>query len=137
MASIGGVPSTGAGLSGNSTIGLQDFLKILISQLSFQDPLKPMDNQQFMAQMAQFTALEQSQQLNTKMDALLSTQAALQSVGLIGRTVDVTREGGTLSGTVVALSLSGPQPSISVRDANGTVTPGISLNQITAVRTTT
>lgn len=137
MATIGAVSGTGSALSGNSSIGLQDFLKILISQLSFQDPLKPMDNQQFMAQMAQFTALEQSQQLNTKMDALLSTQASLQSVGLIGRTVDVTTETGTLSGTVVALSLSGPQPSISVRDSNGTVTPNLSLDQITAVRTTT
>ena len=137
MATIGAVTGTGSALSGNSSIGLQDFLKILISQLSFQDPLKPMDNQQFMAQMAQFTALEQSQQLNTKMDALLSTQASLQSVGLIGRTVDVTTETGTLSGTVVALSLSGPQPSISVRDSNGTVTPNLSLDQITAVRTTT
>ncbi|WP_431256743.1 flagellar hook assembly protein FlgD [Roseateles chitinivorans] len=137
MATIGAVSGTGSALSGNSSIGLQDFLKILISQLSFQDPLKPMDNQQFMAQMAQFTALEQSQQLNTKMDALLSTQASLQSVGLIGRTVDITTETGTLSGTVVALSLSGPQPSISVRDSNGTVTPNLSLDQITAVRTTT
>ncbi len=137
MATIGAVSGTGTALSGNSSIGLQDFLKILISQLSFQDPLKPMDNQQFMAQMAQFTALEQSQQLNTKMDALLSTQASLQSVGLIGRTVDVTTATGTLSGTVVALSLSGPQPSISVRDSNGTVTPSLSLDQITAVRTTT
>jgi flagellar basal-body rod modification protein FlgD len=137
MATIGAVTGTGSALSGNSSIGLQDFLKILISQLSFQDPLKPMDNQQFMAQMAQFTALEQSQQLNTKMDALLSTQASLQSVGLIGRTVDVTTQTGTLSGTVVALSLSGSQPSISVRDSNGTVTPNLSLDQITAVRTTT
>jgi flagellar basal-body rod modification protein FlgD len=137
MATIGAVSGTGSALSGNSSIGLQDFLKILISQLSFQDPLKPMDNQQFMAQMAQFTALEQSQQLNTKMDALLSTQASLQSVGLIGRTVDVTTDTGTLSGTVVALSLSGSQPSISVRDSNGTVTPNLSLDQITAVRTTT
>ena len=137
MATIGAVSGTGSALSDNSSIGLQDFLKILISQLSFQDPLKPMDNQQFMAQMAQFTALEQSQQLNTKMDALLSTQASLQSVGLIGRTVDVTTDTGTLSGTVVALSLSGSQPSISVRDSNGTVTPNLSLDQITAVRTTT
>jgi flagellar basal-body rod modification protein FlgD len=137
MATIGALTGSGSALSGNSSIGLQDFLKILTSQLSFQDPLKPMDNQQFMAQMAQFTALEQSQQLNTKMDALLSTQASLQSVGLIGRTVDVTTQAGTLSGTVVALSLSGPQPSISVRDSNGTVTPNLSLDQITAVRTTT
>lgn len=137
MASIGAVPSS-ANLTSNSSLGLQDFLNILISQLSFQDPLKPVDNQQFMAQMAQFSALQQSQELNTKMDSLLTTQASLQSVGLIGRTVDVSLSNGSpLSGTVVSLSLSGSAPTISVRDSAGTVTPSITLDQITAVRTTT
>lgn len=137
MATIGAV-SSAADITANSSLGLKDFLNVLISQLSFQDPLKPVDNQQFMAQMAQFSALQQSQELNTKMDALLTTQASLQSVGLIGRTVDITTStGATLSGTVVALSLSGSAPSISVRDANGTVTPSITLDQITSIRTTT
>ena len=134
MAEISAISPGGSTATAASGIGLQDFLKILITQLSFQDPLKPMDNQAFMAQMAQFTALEQAQQLNSKMDALLTTQASLQSVGLIGRTVDVTTATATLSGMVVALSLAGAQPSISVRAADGSVTTGISLNQIATVR---
>ena len=134
MADISAISPGGSTATAASGIGLQDFLKILITQLSFQDPLKPMDNQAFMAQMAQFTALEQAQQLNSKMDALLTTQASLQSVGLIGRTVDVTTATATLSGMVVALSLAGAQPSISVRAADGSVTTGISLNQIATVR---
>jgi len=51
-----------------ASLGLQDFMKILLTQLTYQDPLKPMDNQQFMSQIAQFTTLEQSQQLNEKID---------------------------------------------------------------------
>jgi flagellar basal-body rod modification protein FlgD len=43
-------------------------MKILLTQLTYQDPLKPMDNQAFMAQMAQFTALQQAQDTNSKMD---------------------------------------------------------------------
>ncbi|TFY97077.1 flagellar hook assembly protein FlgD [Ramlibacter humi] len=117
-----------------SNLGLQDFLKILLTQLSYQDPLKPMDNQEFMAQIAQFTSLEQTQQLNDKLDQLITNQAALQSVGLIGRTVDVTTSTGQVTGTVSSLSLSGDSPSISVTVSGGTVVPGISLSQILAVR---
>ena len=133
MATIGPVSaSTSADLNA-SGIGLQDFLKILLTQLTYQDPLKPMDNQQFMAQIAQFTTLEQTQQLNSKADAMLSTQASLQSVGLIGRTVDVTTATGTSSGTVASLSLSGDTPMISIVTQAGATISDISLGQITAV----
>ena len=133
MATIGAVaPSTGVDLNANS-IGLQDFLKILLTQLTYQDPLKPMDNQQFMAQIAQFTTLEQTQQLNSKIDALLSTQASLQSVGLIGRSVDITTATGSASGTVISISLSGDSPLISIQTAQGTTLSDISLSQIVDV----
>jgi len=133
MDSIGAVGGTTTNLKANG-LGMEDFLKILLTQLTFQDPLKPMDNQEFMAQMAQFTSLEQTQQLNGKLDALLSTQAALQSVGLIGRTVDITTESGSVTGTVASLSLAGSAPALSVRTTAGATLTGIGLSQVTAVR---
>ncbi len=111
-----------------------DFIRILITQLSYQDPLKPVDNQQFMAQMAQFTSLEQTQQLNAKLETLIGNQAALQSVGLIGRTVDVTTDNGVLTGTVTALSLAGASPSLTLRTAAGATVGSISISQVRAVR---
>ena len=102
-----------------SSLGMEDFLKILLTQLTYQDPLKPMDNQQFMAQMAQFTNLEQTQQLNNKIETLITNQAALQSVGLIGRKVDITTTGGAVTGTVDALSLAGDTPLLTVLTAAG------------------
>jgi flagellar basal-body rod modification protein FlgD len=126
--------STAATAGPAASLGLQDFLKILLTQLNYQDPLKPMDNQEFMAQMAQFTALEQSQRLNDKLDQLITNQAALQSVGLIGRTVDITGNNGNVTGTVTSLSLQGEAPAISVSTSTGTSLTGISLSQITAVR---
>ncbi|MNR54341.1 flagellar basal body rod modification protein [compost metagenome] len=87
-----------------------------------------------MAQMAQFTSLEQTQQLNTKIATLISNQAALQSVGLIGKTVDVTTSTGSVTGTVSALSLSGDSPLLSVKTASGAVLNNISLSQLVAVR---
>jgi flagellar basal-body rod modification protein FlgD len=132
MATIGAAAASSVDLNANG-IGLQDFLKILLTQLTYQDPLKPMDNQEFMAQIAQFTTLEQTQQLNGKIDALLSTQASLQSVGLIGRTVDITTTTGTATGTVSALSLSGDTPSISIVTQQGASINDVSLSQIVAV----
>lgn len=131
MAAIDSIGSTS--LQSNS-IGLQDFLKILLTQLTYQDPLKPMDNQEFMAQIAQFTSLEQTQQLNSKIDALLSSQSSLQSVGLIGRTVEVTTQSGTVVGTVASLSLAGDSPTLTVTTTAGASLPGISLSQVSLVR---
>lgn len=122
-----------ANLQANS-LGMEDFLKILLTQLTYQDPMKPVDNQQFMAQMAQFTSLEQTQQLNTKIETLITNQAALQSVGLIGKTVDVISASGTVTGTVSALSLSGDAPLLTVQTAAGATLNNVSLSQLAAVR---
>ena len=116
-------------------MGMEDFLKILLTQLTYQDPLKPMDNQEFMAQMAQFTSLEQTQQLNEKMSTLIANQAALQSVGLIGRTVDITADAGSsVTGSVTGLSLTGESPLLTLTTAAGVTLSNVSLSQITAVR---
>jgi len=131
--SISGISSTATNLRANG-LNQEDFMKILLTQLTYQDPMKPMDNQQFMAQMAQFTSLEQTQQLNDKISTLISNQAALQSVGLIGRTVDISATGGTLTGTVVSLSLAGDSPLITLRTTAGATLQNISLSQVTAVR---
>ena len=127
--------SSSASATQANPMGMEDFLKILLTQLTYQDPLKPMDNQEFMAQMAQFTSLEQTQQLNEKMSTLITNQAALQSVGLIGRTVDITTNtGGPATGKVTSLSLTGDSPALSVTTTAGVTLSNINLSQITAVR---
>ena len=131
--SINGLSSATTSLRANA-LGQEDFMKILLTQLTYQDPMKPMDNQQFMAQMAQFTSLEQTQQLNNKIETLITNQAALQSVGLIGKTVDVNTPTGAVTGTVSALSLSGDAPLLTVRTAAGAMLENISLSQLAAVR---
>lgn len=131
---ITAIDSSTSALATNS-MGMEDFLKILMAQLTFQDPMKPMDNQEFMAQMAQFTSLEQTQQMNDKLSQLITNQAALQSVGLIGRTVDIQNAGGVMStGTVSSLSLSGAAPVISLTTTGGVELANIGLQQIVAVR---
>lgn len=133
---IGG-GSTAAMQSGDlqqSSLGQEQFLKILLSQLKFQDPLKPMDNQQFLAQMAQFSALAQTSQLNTRIDSLLTIQSATQSIGLIGKTVEVQSSSGAHVGTVESLAFSSGQPSLTVNVGAGELLTGVSLSQISIVR---
>jgi flagellar basal-body rod modification protein FlgD len=130
ISAIGG--SSGAGAANSLT--MEDFLKVLLTQLTYQDPLKPLDNQQFMAQIAQFTTLQQTQELNENMARLLNNQAALQSVGLLGRTVTVTTEAGSITGRVTALSWAGATPKLTVEPTAGTTLSDIDLSQITAVR---
>jgi flagellar basal-body rod modification protein FlgD len=118
-----------------NNLGIQDFLRILTSQLSNQDPLKPLDNQEFVTQIAQFSSLQQSQQLNQKVDQLLATQAATQSVGLLGKSIDFAiTNGSTVSGQVTALSLTSGQPQLSVLTTTGALLQGVNFSQIISIR---
>src|SRR5450830_1223268 len=125
----------GAGTaSQSSNISIQDFLKILTAQLNNQDPLKPVDNEEFVAQIAQFATLEQSRQLNVKIDSLLGVQSSLQSVGMLGRTVDVNLNDMLLSGRVTALDLSTGSPMMTITTASGAFQDSISLSQVVNIR---
>jgi flagellar basal-body rod modification protein FlgD len=131
---IGGVTSGTSATPESLGVSQLDFLRILVTQLSFQDPLKPVDNQQFIAQIAQFTTLEQTRQLGERMDTLLAIQATTQAVALIGRTVEVGTEGGPQQGTVTTIRFSGGQPQLSVQLANGAFLTAVSPASVTLVR---
>jgi flagellar basal-body rod modification protein FlgD len=88
---------------GGPTLGKQDFLKLLITQLRNQDPLNPLDQNQFLAQTAQFTSLENLQNISSQlaeMKALAQGQALTQGASLLGKTV-------TASGSDLTLGPSG------------------------------
>lgn len=118
-------------------IGIQDFLKILVAQLGNQDPLKPMDNQEFVTQLAQFTSLQQTQEMNDKLSSLITAQTTASSVGLLGKVITASTTNGTVSGTVSALSYTGQQPTFSIKTADGSTLTGINFGQIIGVRTGT
>lgn len=132
--------TTGLGISGSDNIAQtrgitqQDFLRILSTQLTFQDPLKPIDNQQFMAQMAQFSSLEQTRMSNEKLDTLLAQQAANQSIGLIGKTVEVQTANGNVAGQVTTISFSSGQPMLTVKAVSGELMTDVALTQVALVR---
>lgn len=134
---LGGVSSAQQEASAVQTsLGQEEFLKILLSQLQYQDPLKPLDNQQFLAQLAQFSTLAQTSQLNDRIDTLLNIQSATQSVGLIGRTVEVQSTVGDTAavGVVTSLNFANGQLAINVKKSDGEILTGVTLSQISVIR---
>lgn len=117
-------------------LDLQSLLKIILTQLTYQDPLKPVDNFQFMSQLAQFTSLEQTRQLADKVDNLLLVQASTQAVGLLGRQVDVSSQAGetTIAGVIKAISFRTGQPLLTLETTGGQIITNISPSQIVQVR---
>lgn len=117
-------------------LDFQSLLRIILTQLTYQDPLKPMDNFQFVSQLAQFSQLQQSQSLNDQIGALLSAQAAQQATSLLGRNVDFTpASGGALqSGVVKSVSFASGQPQVTVETAAGQIIANISIANISQVR---
>lgn len=133
---IGGAPeSQSTNLGGQASIvNQEEFLRILLTQLSFQDPLKPLDNQEFLAQLAQFTSLEQSRQLSEKIDSLLLIQSASQSIGLLGKTVEVSTASGSVVGEVTTLGFVTGQPLLTVKTTSGQFLTDVNLSQVAIVR---
>jgi flagellar basal-body rod modification protein FlgD len=75
--------------TGANKLGKDAFLNLLITQLRNQDPMKPMDDTQFISQLAQFSSLEQMQTMNTNLTNLAAAQNTFQQgVALIGKTVE-------------------------------------------------
>lgn len=80
--------STTPKTTGNSTLGKDQFLKILITQLQNQDPMQPMEDKEFIAQMAQFSSVEQLMNISTQLTALNQSLGSVS--GLIGKDITWT-----------------------------------------------
>jgi len=119
----GAAPTT----SGPS-LGKQDFLKLLITQLRYQDPLNPLDQNQFLAQTAQFTSLESLQNIDRGLASLQTTMAGsalTQAANLLGKTVLATGADFAFDGRQAALPFAvdgdASLATVDVLDASGTV----------------
>lgn len=109
------LPTSGAGGSatgaaatqpGNSTgnVDYQSFLKLLVAEMKNQDPSNPMDSTQYVAQLASFSQVEQTIQVNNKLADLLQGSAVAQAGSLLGHTL--TSADGTVSGVVSTVKLT-------------------------------
>jgi flagellar basal-body rod modification protein FlgD len=116
-----------------AVLGKDDFLKLLITQLKYQDPLNPLDQNQFLSQTAQFTSLEQLQNISkglTELKTAATDSAMAQAASLIGKTVQVSGRDFAFKGgkTTLGFTLAGPAggASVQILDREGNL-----LRQIT------
>lgn len=114
-------------------LDFQSLLKIILTQLTYQDPLKPVDNFEFVSQLAQFSQLQQSQTLNDQITNLLAAQSATQATSLLGRTVTFNAGQENLSGVVDSVSFATGQPELTLRSGANTYS-GISIANVATVR---
>ena len=123
---LGALPQAGAPVA-KTARGKDDFLKLLLAQLSNQDPLKPMEDKEFIAQLAQFNSLEQMQQVNTHLVDMLAGMSLSQASSLIGKFV----EAGQFSGVVNAVTMADGKAKVTLDTDQGAVQ--VALAQVTRV----
>lgn len=119
----------------SNELGADDFLKLMLTQMQNQNPLDPMENGEFIAQLAQFSASSGIQDLNGSFVSLaesLQSYQALQASGLVGRSVLLSSDQAVLgdeSGMTGMLSLesSTPQLSLSIHDQAGVLVRSIPM----------
>lgn len=104
-----------AASGGNQQLGRDDFLKILLTQLQNQDPTNPMEDKEFIAQMAQFSSLEQMTNMAQGFQELNNVLSSSRALGVLGRTVEVLSGSDVIQGTVSAVT-QGATPTVTVND---------------------
>ena len=88
----------------NQNLGREDFLKILLTQLAHQDPTAPMEDKEFIAQMAQFSSLEQMTNMAADFARMASMLRVTEASGALGKAVDIELEDEMVQGVVQAIT---------------------------------
>ena len=110
-------------LTGTDQLGKQEFLQLLVAQLRNQDPMKPMEDREFIAQLAQFSSLETMQSIDQRLQALADAQTIGQAAGLLGKQIEAKlADGTTVTGTVDQVKVVNGTPRYLV--GGKTVEPG-------------
>ncbi|MDR0324328.1 MAG: flagellar hook assembly protein FlgD [Treponema sp.] len=107
---------TGTGRQTNQSLGRDDFLKILITQLSYQDPTSPMQDKEFIAQMAQFSTLEQMTAMASDFNKLTAMLMGNEASSALGKGVELIEGDRVIQGTVQAVT-RGDFPQVLVNGA--------------------
>lgn len=100
-----------------ASLGKDDFLKLLTTQLTHQDPMNPTDDKEFIGTMAQFSSLEQTTNMANALASLGFAQQVSQSIGLIGHTVGyLDAEGVAHKGAVASVAVSDKKITVKIGD---------------------
>lgn len=113
-------------------LGQDEFFKLLTTQLASQDPLKPMEDTAFIAQMASFSQLEMTNRMATSMDDFTSKQEFQTAQQYLGKTVSTFSDGRTITGVVASVERANGATKVFLEGDN----VGYEVNHISRVATT-
>lgn len=106
-----------------NSLGKDDFLKLLTVQMSHQDPLSPMDNRDMIAQLAQFSSVEQMTQVNKNLESMKTFYSSQTGYSMLGKSVEVMDEAGNrFLGPVEMVMENDTGVALAVRTENGLIT---------------
>jgi flagellar basal-body rod modification protein FlgD len=118
----------------NSGINEQDFIKLFVNELRFQDPMQPLDNSQFLTQLAQFVSIEQQSEEVTGINNLLTLNASDESLGLLSHSITIANaDGSTTIGKVTGIQYGANGVQLTVTTSGNSVLTNIPLSQIQLV----
>jgi len=130
-----GAPATNQNATDAFGVGFEDLLRIVLTQLTYQDPLKPMESFEFVSQLAQFSQIQQAQTMNDRVLGLLQAAAADQATGVLGRIVDVPAGAGVISGRVQSISFLTGEPRLTILTSDGRTLSNLALSAISRIAT--
>jgi flagellar basal-body rod modification protein FlgD len=119
----------------NQTLGQADFLKLMVAQLSSQDPMNPVSSTDFAAQLAQFSTLQATQSMQTGVASVQSGLAGLEANSLLGATVSLqTVAGQNVTGVVSSVQYQSGTPYIIINNQayDPSLVTSVSQNQTTS-----
>jgi len=124
-----GAAQTTTPASPGANLDKNDFLKLLVTQLQNQDPLNPMDDKDFMGQMAQFSSLEQMTNVASSLDSLTYSSQLSQGAALFGKdvTYQADAESAPVQGSVTAVKVENGSVVVQIGSIE------VPLSAITAV----
>lgn len=130
--------ASSASSADNSAMGKDVFLKLLVAQMKYQDPMNPVQGSEFIAQTAQLNSVEKLDDISKAMTEMVAGQNLLGTSSLIGKTVDYTAtDGSTKTGTVASVRLGTAGASLHVLPVGapaGATGDDVTVGSVTEVR---
>lgn len=119
VSGVNAVTTTQQASSIKDVLGKNEFLKLLATQLKYQNPLEPLNDAEFMGQMAQFTTVEQIANLSNAFSEFNSNIFRTQSIALLNRKVEASLGTQIVAGTVTKVKFEGGSAKLTVTNPQG------------------
>jgi len=103
VSTVTSAPQNQQAAASPQTVDYQSFLKLLVAEMKNQDPTSPMESTDYVAQLASFSQVEQSVQINSKLEQILAASSLSQASSIVGR--EITSADGSVTGIVKEVKL--------------------------------